>query len=361
MVGSIPMRFRNIETIAAIGAGRHPTPTLGVMRDAVAVIAEQLAQWETPFVEPDIFATGDPERIFAAVDAFVRRTLHASIAGYLFQATSISSVHGVALDDGREVVVKAKPPAATNPGLPLDRASLEAIVAAQRTLHAAGFPCPRPLVGPLPLGAGLATIETYLPPADPAPRWCSRGASSSTCSCSSIAPLHCSASHCRAIVCSRNRDSKLFQPSEADTAWVRDVASRARAIAEAEPSRLVLAHGDWRVEHVKARGDQIVATYDWDSLAVLPETRIVGIDAHGHIADWSQSMTRNTPTYDDVVGFIADYEAARGDEFTPNERRAARAWAAYFIAYQAWLRSTWRTVGCRLRGPPCSKSSANAC
>lgn len=119
------------------------------MRDAVAVIAEQLAQWETPFVELDIFGTGDPERIFAAVDAFVRSTLHASIAGYLFQTTSISSVHGVGLDDGREVVVKAKPPAATNPGLPLDRASLEAIVAAQRTLHAAGFPCPQPLIGPI--------------------------------------------------------------------------------------------------------------------------------------------------------------------------------------------------------------------
>jgi hypothetical protein len=44
----------------------------------------------------------------------------------LFQATSISSVHGVGLDDGRKVVVKAKPPAATNPALPFDRASLEA-------------------------------------------------------------------------------------------------------------------------------------------------------------------------------------------------------------------------------------------
>jgi hypothetical protein len=307
------------------------------VRDAVAVIAEQLAQWETPFVELDIFGTGDPERIFAAVDAFVRSTLHASIAGYLFQTTSISSVHGVGLDDGREVVVKAKPPAATNPGLPLDRASLEAIVAAQRTLHAAGFPCPEPLVGPLPLGAGLATIETYLPPADPAPRSVlARGLVE-----------HMRLLEHRPVALQRfalPRDrvfaqphSKLFQPSEADTAWVRDLARRAREIAEAEPSPLVLAHCDWRVEHVKARGDRIVATYDWDALAVLPETRIVGIDAHGHIADWSQSRTRNTPTYDDVVGFIADYEAARGDVLTSNERRATRAWAAYFIAYQAWI------------------------
>ncbi|HSS00914.1 MAG TPA: hypothetical protein VLM79_27840 [Kofleriaceae bacterium] len=85
------------------------------------------------------------------------------------------------------------------------------------------------------------------------------------------------------------------------------------------------------------RGDRIVATYDWDSLAVLPETRIVGIDAHGHLADWSQTARRNTPTYDDVVEFIADYEAARGRAFTAGERRAARAWATYFIAYQAWI------------------------
>lgn len=69
----------------------------------------------------------------------------------------------------------------------------------------------------------------------------------------------------------------------------------------------------------------------------MPEVRIVGIDAHGHVADWSQELRRNTPTYDDLVGFIADYEAARSQPFTPNERRAARAWAAYFIAYQAWI------------------------
>jgi hypothetical protein len=307
------------------------------MRDAVVVIAEQLAQWETPFVELDIFGTRDPERIFAVIEAFVRSTLGAPIAGYLFQATSISSVHGVVLGDGREVVVKAKPPAASNPELPLDRASLEAIVAAQRALHASGFPCPCPLLGPVPFGAGLATVETYLPTGDPAPRsMLARGL------VAHMRLLTDRPAALRRFALPRDRvfaqpHSKLFEPSEIDTSWVRDLGSRARAIAEAEPSQLVFAHCDWRVEHVKTRGDQIVATYDWDSLAVLPETRIVGIDAHGHTADWSQSATRNTPTYDDVVGLIADYEGARGHAFTPGERRGARALAAYFIAYQAWI------------------------
>lgn len=234
------------------------------MREPVTTIAEQLAQWETPFVELDIFGTRDPERIFATIDGFVRAALQASIAGYLFQATSISSVHGVVLDDGREVVVKAKPPATTHPDLPFDRSSLEAIVVAQRMLHAAGFPCPLPVAGPLPLGSGLATIETYLPPADPAPRsMLARGLVE-----------HMRLLTHRPVALQRYRlprdrvfpqpHSKLFQPDEAATGWVQGLASRARAIAEAEPSPLVLGHADWRVEHVQARGDQIVATYDWD-------------------------------------------------------------------------------------------------
>lgn len=65
------------------------------MRDAVAVIAEHLAAWETPFVELDIFGTADPDQILAAIDDFVRSTMRASIAGYLFQSTSISTVHGL--------------------------------------------------------------------------------------------------------------------------------------------------------------------------------------------------------------------------------------------------------------------------
>jgi len=306
------------------------------MREPVTVIAEQLAQWETPFVEHDIFGTGDPERIFATIDRFARRELGAPIAGYLFQTTSISSVHGVVLDDGRELVIKAKPAATTNPDLPLDRASLEAIVAAQRTLHAAGFPCPQPILGPISLGTGLATVETYLAPGDrPSRPTLARGlAEHMRLLTERPAALHSTLPADRVFP---QPHSKLFQPSEADTVWVRDLARRARAIAEAEPSPIVLGHCDWRVEHVHVRGDQIVATYDWDSLAVVPETRVVGTDAHGHLADWSQSSIRNTPTFDDVVGFIADYEQARSRPFTPGERRATRAWAAYLIAYGAWI------------------------
>jgi hypothetical protein len=306
------------------------------MRDAVTVIAEHLAGWETPFVERDIFGCVDPEHIAAAIDAFVKKELGAGVAGYLFQVTSVSSVHGIVLDDGREIVIKAKPPAETNPDLPLDRASLEAIVAAQHHLAAAGFACPRPLLGPVPLGNGLATVETYLAPGEPATREAlARGLVEHM---RLLEGMHAPAlRHFETDQLFPQPHSKLFQPSEAATVWVRDLARRARAIAEAEPSPVQLGHCDWRIEHVRVRDGAIVATYDWDSLVVSPETRIVGVDAHGHMADWSQDVARCTPTYEQIVAFIDEYERARPRPFTAGERRATRAWTAYFIAYGAWI------------------------
>ena len=72
-----------------------------------------------------------------------------------FEASSSGSVHGLRLLDGRRVVVKAHRPG-TRPDF------LAAVQAVQRRLAASGFPCPRPLAGPLALGAGLAVAETLL-------------------------------------------------------------------------------------------------------------------------------------------------------------------------------------------------------
>jgi hypothetical protein len=98
-----------------------------------------------------------------------------------------------------------------------------------------------------------------------------------------------------------------------------------------------LAHHDFRVEHLRFNGDRIVATYDWDSVALRSEAQLVGGNAHGFTADWSQEEIRRVPMYEDIVGFIADYEEERGKSFTAEERSATHAWAAYWIAYGAWI------------------------
>ena len=131
--------------------------------------------------------------------------------------------------------------------------------------------------------------------------------------------------------------SKLFNPSEADTVWVREIATRARELAVNTPSPLRIGHCDWRVEHVGFDGDELVSSYDWDSLRVAPEIQIVGTNARGHTADWTQSEYRRVPPPESVVGFIDDYSAARETPLTEEEKRGARAWAVYGIAYGAWI------------------------
>lgn len=303
------------------------------MRPAVEVIAAQLAEWETPFVELDVFGTADPERIAAAVDGFARAELGAGVAGYLFQAASIGSVHGVVLDDGRQVVLKVRPHER------IDRPALEAVVAAQRRLAAAGFPAPRPLLGPTPLGEGLATVEEYLPRGEPvdarAPEVRAILARGLVEHVRLLDGAAAPAEPLPALFPAPH--GKIFRPSEPDTVWVRDLARRARAIADAVASPEVAGHRDWRVEHVQLRDGAIVATYDWDSLGRVPETRLVGSNAHGYTCDWSGDARRVLPTLDSVRAFIADYEQARGAPLSADERRAARAWCAYFIAYGAWI------------------------
>ena len=318
-----------------------------MIRDAAIVIQEDLDTWETPFVELDAFGTADAHRIAAKIDAFARERLGSGIAGYLFYAASVGSTHGVELEDGRRLVIKVRPPAETNPCLPFDPTSLGQIVGAQRHLAAAGYPCPVPILGPVPLARGLATVETWLAPGqirdahDPHVRaLLAKGLHEHVARLqplvSSTKPSHFEAPRDRLFP---QPHSKLFTPSDADedTGWVRDLAQRAREIAESVTSPPRLGHCDWRVEHVRFHGDEIISTYDWDSIALVSEIRLLGVNAHGHTADWSQEAIRRVPTHEGILGFIADYEHARATPFTIAEHRGARAWAAYWIAYGAWI------------------------
>src|ERR1700761_4355868 len=98
-------------------------------------------------LERQIFGTADPGEITALVDDFCRARLGAGVAEVEFFASSAGSVHGVRLDDGRRVVVKAH-----RAGADVER--LEAAQRVQAWLAERGFPAPRPLLGPSPLGRG---------------------------------------------------------------------------------------------------------------------------------------------------------------------------------------------------------------
>lgn len=119
-----------------------------------AAIAAVIQEWDDPAVERAIFGTRDPVAIAAALDAFCLAQLGAPIAAPLFYASSIGAVAGARLADGRTVVVKAHQPEQPPAFLPV-------VHDVRRHLKAQGFPSPEPLLGPIPLGAGHATVEEY--------------------------------------------------------------------------------------------------------------------------------------------------------------------------------------------------------
>lgn len=94
------------------------------------------------------------------LDTWAQDRLGSGIAAVRFRAGRIDAGWGVDLADGRALVVKAH-------RTPVDLDAARATVDAQRTLAAAGFPCPVPLAGPDQVEGRVLTAETLLAGAVP--------------------------------------------------------------------------------------------------------------------------------------------------------------------------------------------------
>ena len=306
-------------------------------------------------LERDVFATADPGRIAVIVDGFCRRRLGAGVAGYELFATSAGSVHGVRLDDGRRVVVKAFRREA-------DVAHLAAVQHVKTALGDQGFPAPRPLAGPAPLARGVAIAEALLDDGawadahDPsARRAVAAGLADLVARARPLASVPGLVAWTTAYdrLWRRPHDARFdFPATAAGAEWIDRLAARARRLlgAAGDP---VVGHGDWRVEHLRfaADGGALRAVYDWDSLAVGPEALFAGAAAHAFTADWSREGHRSIPTIDESLAFLDDYEAARGRPFTGSERRAARAALVAAMAYSARCGHSDRLTALGTRAP----------
>ncbi|MGH7769225.1 MAG: phosphotransferase, partial [Candidatus Binatia bacterium] len=259
------------------------------LHDPVEIIQKDIASWETPFVEIDCFGTADAARIAAAMNEFCRIHLGSKISGYLFYGSSMGSTHGLRLQVGRDIVIKVRPPAGTNPYFSQDRASLENIFRVMHWLSDRGYPCPKPVLGPTPLGMGFATVEGLL---DAGRRGNGFDSACRKLIATGLAELMDLLESFEGEVSDLygfwksaslypQPHSKLFdfKNTAAGAEWIDTFAKRARA-AEAHEGAPVLGHADWKVEHLRFDDGRIVATYDWDSLAIRPETELVGISAH---------------------------------------------------------------------------------
>ena len=305
-----------------------------------AVITAHIAQWETHFVEPVVFGTTDPQQIAELINVFCWRELGSHVAEYLFYEASIGAVCGVRLEDQRRVVVKVHHARSL--------AFLQAVVQVQHYLLTHDYPCTKPLLDPRPLAHGLATVEEFMDEGvyheayDPAIR---RSLAEMlarliqlTNSPATIPGLQPAALDLRLLpgVTWGKPHSKLFdfEATAAGAEWIDEIAAQAQAIKLHGAGQLVLGHIDWGVKHFRYVGEKVSVIYDWDSLWLEKEPVIVG-HASGYFTYTEYFGGFRVPTEEEARAFIAEYEVARGQPFTPEEHQTLQAAKLYGLAYSA--------------------------
>jgi hypothetical protein len=305
------------------------------------IIADEHATWDDPLVCREIFGTHDPIAIADLVEELCVRASRATIVRARFYRVSVGSVAGLDLSDGRSVVAKFQR------GGRSER-YLEACLRVRRALADSGFPCPRPIAGPLRLGNAWATLEELDERGsagdahDPAVR---RELASTLARLVDLArPFATDPAFGGAWFTSIPDDrifpkphSPLFDFSATagGAEWIDDLAARARAHRTHATGDVVLGHFDWRIEHVRLEAGRIVTSYDWDSLHAELEPVLLGATLHAFTADWQREDLVRVPTLDEMRAFLSDYESARGRPFTSAERTTLSASLVYSLSYTA--------------------------
>jgi len=303
-----------------------------------ALIDRRLAEWGyVPAVLSEVCLTSAPAVIAELLDAVCIRRLGSAVAHPEFLKASVGIVLGARLADGRRVVLKVHRPR-------VSERFLEAVQQVQATLRRAGFAAPAPLAGPFALGAGTVVVESLEDRGEIAD---ARDAATRRLLACGLAELVALARPLVDLPGLRDnptivRPGRVF-PDPHDPRfdfdvrggeWIDEVATRAARACDTAGDRVV-GHSDWRAEHIRVGSRRLTAVYDWDSLSIAREPIIVGQAAHGFTMDWESPRRPQLPTHEEALGFLADYQAARGAPFSRAECRAARAALVYTMAYSA--------------------------
>jgi Ser/Thr protein kinase RdoA (MazF antagonist) len=312
------------------------------MTELGAVIAQRLEQWgavDLP-LERLLFGSTEPDRIAEAVDAWCRAHLGAAIDHYRFFEASSGSVHGVALTDGREVVVKGHRPAVA-------ATYLRAVAVVQKALADAAYPAPQPLAGPLPLRTGHMTAETMLPRGSGADGHAphvraalARGLARfveitrpyTTMFAAVREPMEVADGELYPTPHSPRFDFAATAPG---AEWIDELAAAARARLRTRPVTPTVVHGDWRIENLCVDDERVVAVYDWDSVGLATEAVALATAATTFSVDWQQPPGRRFPAPPEIRAFISDYERARGTPLAPDERETLAAAIVAGLSYGA--------------------------
>jgi hypothetical protein len=282
-----------------------------------------------------VFGTADTAVIASAFEGLVLTALGTHIDEPMFYEASVGCVVGLRLHNGSKVVAKAYQPR-------WSEGFLRAVQRAQDALSGSGFPCPRPVCGPVALLAGHALVETYLP--DPG-----REPTTPAMLGVSATGLAAQIRLCRELDGAGLRPHPMdaheddlypvphspifdFEKTAAGAEWIDEFARSAKAVRDDHAAEPVIAHCDWSARNVRMNDTGLLAVYDWDSLSNVNEVIAVGQAA----ATWSAvDGNEVAPSANEIAVYVASYEDARGSRFGTDERVAVGAAALYALAYTA--------------------------
>jgi hypothetical protein len=267
--------------------------------------------------------------------AWCTQWLGATPTQRLFEIAHLSIVVGLRLTDGREVVVKARPPA--------DR--IQGCIYVHRHLWAAGFPCPEPLAGPTPLGALTATAEAFVPggmsltPGPDSPQLFAEALAELIRLAPSVAAVPTLAPPPAWVWWDHDQPGTWPLPDDRDTdlnaqaepAWLEDIGRRVhRRLAQYQASPVV-GHADWEEPNLRWLDRRLYVVHDWDSIVSHPEATIAGVAAEVCPGLGGPGLA----TLEETATFLLAYEQARGHHWSREEREVCWAAGLWIRAYNA--------------------------
>ena len=317
--------------------------------DSVArlVAAQHHARWGINAVDREVFGTGDPAEIAAILDRFCQREVGTGIGTALFYGASAGCVLGLRLADGTEVVVKAYQERWRAPFLQAVQAVQSHMADPRHPVRTAGpragaggarAPAPgdrrvapaRSGPAPVRVGGGAPSVRRRPGPPD-------RRRPVSCVPSAALAPL---ADHPL-----RRVDSGLygephsplfdFAATAEGAEWMDALATRTAAGRDADERPPVIAHTDWSARNVRLDDDGLLAVYDWDSVALVPESTAIGQAAVDLVGD---GRPRRDGVPDAAPTSSASWPTTRrrpAAGSTTCSGAAAAAAAVYALAYTA--------------------------
>jgi Ser/Thr protein kinase RdoA (MazF antagonist) len=286
------------------------------------------------------------------LDGWCALHLGAGVHSVLFSEGFLSTVFGVRLTSGIDVVVKIRARAER----------LLGCAAVHRMLYERGYPCPEPLVDLEALSGFAASAEAMTPGGEPCPSTdrSPQPFAAALAELVALAPMPTEVPSLLPLPSWTTPDftsDELWPtPDDADIDlnaaetphWIDESALAARARLAVSASPIVIGHGDFYTDNFRWIGDRLLAVWDWDSVIAASEPMIAGMAA----AIYPRSSAGTEASVEESEAFLDAYQAERG-RFSDDE--LSEAWAAGL-----WTRCIDAKLQSAIQGRPKSLTEVEA-